>query len=211
VGGSALAAVTAAVAASSFGVGGTLVGAAFGAAVTAVGSVVYQHSLEQARYKLLAVRAYRPSAIRAAANGSAVNGPAPNGNGEPARRRRLPWWPLAALSGAGFVVAIIAITASESAIGHPVSGGGSGSGTTIGRVIHDRSPSTGSTPTPSTSVPETTVPTPSDTGAPAPSPTDPAAPSQTTPPTGTGVPSDPGGTATAPADATQPAAGPSSR
>jgi hypothetical protein len=215
VGGSALAAVTAAVAASSFGVGGTLLGAAFGAAITAVGTAIYQHSLEQARYRMLAVRAYGPSAIRFPANGLAAKGTAQNesavsGSDEPAGRRAIPWWPLVALSGIGFVVAMIAITASESAIGHPVSGG-RGSGTTIGRVINDRSSGTRSTPTPSTSEPATTVPTPSDTGTPAPSPTDSVPPSQTAPPTGTGVPTGPTDTATPPAEgATQPAA-PSSR
>jgi hypothetical protein len=206
VGGSALAAVTAAVAASSFGVAGTLLGAAFGAAVTAVGGALYQHSLEQARYKVLALRANGYSVTRPAANGTAASEP-----GEPAGRRRLPWWPLVALSGIGFVVAMIAITASETAIGHPVSGSRSGSGTTIGRVINDRSSGTPSTPTPSTSVTATTVPTPSDTGTPAPFPTDPV-PSQTPPPTGTGVPTGPTGGATPPADGgTQPPAVPSSR
>jgi hypothetical protein len=215
VGGSALAAVTAAVAASSFGVGGTLVGAAFGAAVTAVGSAVYQHSLERARYTYLAVRAYGPKAIKPTAIGLAAKGSAENGSAasgaESDGRRAIPWGPLVALSGLGFVVAMIAITASESAIGHPVSGG-RGSGTTIGRVIRDSSSGTHSTPTPSTSVPATTVPTPSDTGTPAPSPTDSAPPSQTPPPTDTGVPTGPTDTATPPAEgATQPAVVPSSR
>jgi hypothetical protein len=210
VGGSALAAVTAAVAASSFGVGGTLLGAAFGAAVTAVGSAIYQHSLERARYTYLAVRAaYGPGAIKPVK--VAANGSAGSGAEEPAGRRRIPWTPLVALSGIGFVVAMIAITASESAIGHPVSGG-RGSGTTIGRIIRDGSSGTPSTPTPSTSVPATTVPTPSDTGTPAPSPTDSAPPSQTPPPTDTGVPTSPADTGTPPADgATQPGVVPSNR
>jgi hypothetical protein len=69
VAGGALAAVTTAVAASFFGVNGTLTGAAFGSVISSVAAAVYATSLKRAGKKIKTTRsvAVRPSAAGAAA------------------------------------------------------------------------------------------------------------------------------------------------
>jgi len=74
-----LASVTSAVAASSLGVGGTLVGAGVGSVVATVGSAVYEHYLDRTRRQVRSVVLRRPGQ-----------------NGRPADR-----WPDATVPGAG--------------------------------------------------------------------------------------------------------------
>gem|GEM_PF-5311446 len=204
VGGSALAAVTAAVAASTLGMGGTLLGAAFGAVVTSIGGAIYIHSFERAGNRLRSPRVTTAGLARpagdgvAAGHGVAAAGGAANvgavaadrdGTAGASRTRRVPWVPIAALSLAGFTVAVVAITASEAVIGHPVSGGTRGSGTTVGRILDEGSSGSRTTPTPTVSGSPTSAVTPSATVTPTPSPTDSAPATQTGTPTEPAAPS----------------------
>ena len=127
VAGSALAAVSAAVAASWLGVAGTIIGAALGSVVGTVGSAIYAQSLRRGGD---AVRRFRPSR-----DGHEVI------IGEPAWRQRLaelPWRRIVVASALVLGLALATITLVEQIGGKPVSdltGKRSGEGTTIGRVF----------------------------------------------------------------------------
>jgi hypothetical protein len=56
VAGGALASVTAALAASRLGVGGTLIGAAFGSVISTIGGALYAHSLDRAGQRVITTR-----------------------------------------------------------------------------------------------------------------------------------------------------------
>ena len=129
VAGSALAAVTAAVAASWLGVAGTIAGAAVGSVLGTVGSALYAHSLRQGSQ---AVRRFRPSR-----DGHSVR------IGDPTwrdRLRELPWRKIAVASAVVLVLALGAITAFEKLTGTSVSRGSDG--TTVGQVLDRGSSST---------------------------------------------------------------------
>ncbi len=122
IGGGALAAVSAAFAASFLGVNGTLVGAAMGSVVSTVAGALYVDSLRSA-----ARRARLRDRLR----------PADHGTPRPAQRRaRTRWVLVAPIALAGFVVGIAALAVTELALGHPISSRASG-GTTAGRLVHD--------------------------------------------------------------------------
>jgi hypothetical protein len=138
--GSVMAAMSATVAASYFGVAGTVIGAALGSLITVVGGALYTHSLRRTR-----------QAIRAAAIESAVGhrfatvtpvAAAPpttrTSNRKPSRRaiwRELPLRTLALCALILFAGIIGAVTVFEVASGKPLSStvtGTQGSGTTVG-------------------------------------------------------------------------------
>lgn len=131
VAGSALAAVSAAVAASFFGVAGTIIGAAMASLFATVGSAVYAQTL---RRSTDAVRRIRPSR-----DGSSVT------VGDPGRLRRwrdalvdLPWKKVLLAAAVVLVVALGAITVFEKLTGSSVSqltGGSDRSGTSVGSIF----------------------------------------------------------------------------
>ena len=68
-----------------------------------------------------------PNGLGGAGEGGGVRGPAP------ARRGRRPLLVFAGIAAAGFALAVFGLSAAESLLGHPVSGGSGG--TSVGRVI----------------------------------------------------------------------------
>jgi hypothetical protein len=173
VAGGAMAAVTAAVVASRFGIGGTLIGAALASVVSSAGSTLYAHMLrrtgsgvrqaldEPAIVRRLAYQGGRalsrdgrssPPAQEANHRGVAATlpkqpqPPAPSG-----RSRHLPAWAVPVLATMFlFTIAMGATTGAEALTGRPAAswtGGPSPSaGTTVGTVV---SSSSLSTPSPS--------------------------------------------------------------
>ena len=222
--GGALAAVTAAVAASFLGVAGTLVGAAVGSVISTIAATLYSTSLNRAAKvsRTLGVKQTVVPAPTPAAPGEEQPAmPA----GEPAAARpadvqgtgsvgsvwqRIHWRPVLLAAAGVFVAALAVISISELALGHPIANARE-SGTTLsnlgGSASDPSQPSTPTgTPTPSTSPSATPTPTSSagttDPGA-SPSPTAPSgttspAPASTAPTT---APSStaPTGSATSPA------------
>jgi len=212
IAGGALAAVTAAVAASFLGVAGTLIGAALGSVVSSVAAALYSTSLTRAARvsKVLVVRpagsgtgpleasAQDPAAVPSAVPREPLAGPLPT-----QWWKKLRWGPVAGVAGVLFVAAMVVVNLSEIAIGHPLGNSGT-TGTTLtnldGGGAATPSPSSGTpgssptaTPTPSSSGPQAS-PTPSASGNPtgSPSPTASPAPSSTgtttsSPTTGTGT------------------------
>ncbi|MFN0283545.1 MAG: hypothetical protein ACKVZ6_16440 [Kineosporiaceae bacterium] len=177
--GSALAAVTSAVAASFLGVGGTLIGAAFGSVVSTVAGAAYASSLQTAagRVRTVVVRPGRDG-VRGASQDdpgrvpsgigadqvpvadvllAATDAAAPPGEGPRRSRRGIRWAPVAAVAGLGFVIGVGVLTLTEGLLGHPVSDGG-GSGTTVGRVV-DAQPAADPTPSPAPTDAATATPT----------------------------------------------------
>jgi hypothetical protein len=187
VAGGALAAVTATVAASYFGVAGTLVGAALGSVVSTIAAALYSTSLTRAARvsKVLVVRpagsgtgpleasAQDPSAV------PPVVPPEPLVEDTP-WWRRLAWKPVALVAGLLFVGTLAVVQVSELALGRPLSNP-SGSGTTLTNIGGGGSPVPDSPPaTPSPSVPSPTD-TPSPAGTPTPSTSAPSGTPTTTP------------------------------
>ena len=161
ISGSAVAAMTSAVAASFFGVTGTLIGAAFGSVVSTVAGAAYARSLQTAAGRLRTTRTVvvrpGPDGVR----GTSQHDPAriPSGVGAaqvpttevpPAggpthstatstattyrATRRLRWKPIAAVAALGFVLGMGLLSLTEGLLGHPVSDAGT-TGTTIGEVV----------------------------------------------------------------------------
>ena len=203
IAGGALAAVTAAVAASFLGVAGTLVGAALGSVVSSVAAALYSSSLRRAATvsKVLVVRpagsptgpleasAQDPAAVPPAVPREPLAGPIPAHWWTKVR-----WGPVAAVAGLLFVAAMAVVNLSELAIGHPL-GNSSSSGTTLTNLGGSNnvtpSPSGGTpasspaaTPAQTSSGPQAS-PTPSASTNPTPgaSPTSSPAPSSTGPST----------------------------
>jgi len=127
--GGSLAAVTATVAASYFGVAGTLLGAAMGSIVGTVGTTVYAHYLERTHRQVRSV-VLRSAPVRRRPVAGAAAGSGGTATGEPAdamTRARpaadadestLAWLrarrgPLAMSAGAAFLVVIVGLTAFE--------------------------------------------------------------------------------------------------
>ena len=176
----ALAAVTTALLASRLGVNGTIVGAAFGSVISAVGGAFYTRSLDRAQQRVVITRdrlAARTLPLGGGSNQSdvdktgveetvvepdgeadapAVEEPTPGEeapSGEQLPRRR-GWKPWAIVAVALFAVAMLAITLIETVLGHPVSGS-SDQGTTVTRLWQGGSPSE---PLPSPSVDPSATP-----------------------------------------------------
>lgn len=175
VGGGALAAVTAALAASRLGVTGTVLGAAFGSVISTIAGALYTHSLDRAQTRVVATRARIVRAVpgRDAADPAAVPpGVAGVSDGtdladathqseqtaivppEPPTRRHLAWGAALGVAAVVFVVAMGAISLLESALGHPVSGSGTQGGTTVGRVLTGDGAAPSSEPTGPASSPD---------------------------------------------------------
>lgn len=273
VGASAAAAVTSALAASFFGVAGTLIGAAVGSIVSTIAGALYTEYLSRAGERIRVTRSVtiqripsgaltttplrqltRPTdlpgqeslrpigaergdetialpvedaaelrrhpegmaplghsgASRAASNGAGNHDPAAFGRPVPPPARsawKRPVIAMAAVSAAGFLIALGVVLVTETAIGHPVSGGDSG--TTISNIGTDTSSKTEIKPTEAPTVTETNEP--SDTAttdeeAPVPS-TDPAQTGETDPEPTDEATSEPSAESTDPgAEATEPGA-----
>jgi hypothetical protein len=224
VGASAAAAVTSALAASFFGVAGTLIGAAVGSIVSTIAGELYKHYLAQAGERIkgttnvviqrLPSEVIATTPLRHLTNPSDLPGreslqpignergdesisvpvesagrlrqhpegmaplAAQNGSRVTSAPRPSPWRkPLLAMAGisaAGFLIALGLVLATETAIGHPVSGGDSG--TTISRLGSNDSSKSEVKPTESV----TEAPTPSDGAS-----VDPAEPTASADPTAT--------------------------
>ncbi|MDP9373691.1 MAG: hypothetical protein M3Q65_14810 [Chloroflexota bacterium] len=206
----ALASVSAAVVASTFGLAGTLLGAAITSVIATVGSALYTHSLERAR-----ARIPRPRDGRAGKLGNeVVRLPA---------RRPIAW--IAVLSGAAlvFVLAMGAITALEVAAHRPVASlvgqnAPEHAQTTVGGLLHTVAESAPDAPAtdpasedtvpvtpesrPTTGVPgqapastataDATATPPKQAPRTAPTPTAPAAPTEEAPVAPTAAPGGPG-------------------
>ena len=195
--GGALAAVTSAFAASTFGVTGTVVGAAFGSIVSSVAAAVYAHSLTTAGQRIRTV-VVTPVGAR---GGTGTADPAdptavPGGltgvtspivqdtSTSPARpprssRPRRFVRPALLLGGFAFAASIGAISATELALGHPVANTGE-NGISVVRVFNGGSGgSTAPENSPSTD-PSSGAATPSgsptDSGSPSPSASDQGSP-----------------------------------
>ena len=187
----ALAAVTSAVVASRFGIGGTLVGAGLASAVSTTGATVYSHVLRRTGSKARGVLEELPrhghQGVRQADTEQTNHelpphhdeaGPRPNTAVAPAppprsRSRRIPIWavPVAA-SVLVFAIALGAISGAEAMTGRPaaswVGGSGPSSGTTVGSLA-----SGNSGPTPGTTHSATPATTPTNTPASTAAPTAP--------------------------------------
>jgi hypothetical protein len=210
--GGALAAVTAAVAASFLGVGGTLIGAGVGSVISTIAAALYSNSLSRA------ARASRTLVVR-----QTLAPPEPDPQpqvaeppGEPAPEphpvrdslwRQIRWKPVLLVAGGVFVVAMAVISVSELVLGHPIANAGE-SGTTLSNIGGSSSSSTSPAPTgtQSPSPSGTASPTPSDSSSTDASPdrsaTSPSlAPNTTAPTDPTTVPT-PGSATTAPSTAT---------
>jgi hypothetical protein len=191
IGAGAAASVTSALAASFFGVAGTLIGAAVGSVVSTVASAIYAHSLRRAadrarvtrevviRRATGAIPAAVPTVPAARTAGEPPVAPEPQPAGGGGQR---PWWRSRPVAAAGvalgaFLLAVGAITASELALGRSASGG---NGTTVSRALSGSSGT--SRPTPSAPTTATTSPTASPT-APASSSSAPSAGTTTAPST----------------------------
>ncbi len=178
----ALAAITATIAASYLGVTGTVIGAAVASVVSAVGNAVYGHSLRSTQARV------RPGTASASAE-------KPTGEPRVDRRRRHPWRGIAIGSVAAFVAVLAVITGVEIVAGRPISDlvrGDSGSGTSVfgNAAGSDAGTGNGATPTVTTTVtPSVVVTTPTVTQT-APAVTRTATPTVTETPPSTPTPSE---------------------
>ncbi len=170
----ALAAVSAAVAASFFGVAGTVIGAALVSVVSTVGSALYGASLDRTGERLRRTRHARPT--RATPDGDTRTRELPaalDPRRAPAPRRRPRWSRVAAYAVAVFAAAMVVVTGVELVGQKPVAAlvGGTdtpSSSTTIGELStasssRDTAPSTPPEDEPadggSSEAPESTAPT----------------------------------------------------
>ena len=194
----ALASVSAALVASTFGLKGTLLGAAITSIVASVGAALYSHSLHRARARIQTRFNPHTGAIE-----RVVIRP-------PRTRRPIRWGKVAGAAGLLFVLAMGTITIMEVAARKPVAAlvGSTSSqhgGTTVGALLQD-APGAGpiALPTIPTSPTPATTATATPNGTPAPSP----APAQTAAATpngtaGTRTPSQPPASAAATATGTR--------
>jgi len=185
---SGLAAISSTVAASYFGVAGTVIGAALGAVITVTGNAVYGHYLRRTRDRVLDLAvAQRFGTVRTVAPagaGRSVTEPVVPRPGYRWRPKRL------VLAAAGlFLVIMAATTGFEYASGRPLSAtvtGKAGSGISVGgghtspaAPAHSAVPTHGATrpdrtAAPSSATPTVTVtvtPSPSDSASSSPAPT----------------------------------------
>ncbi|MCW2900176.1 MAG: hypothetical protein JWO67_2441 [Streptosporangiaceae bacterium] len=207
---SAAATVTATVAASYFGVGGTLIGAGAVSVLSTVGATIYRHFLDRGREQIVAkIPARAPAAgSRGAVGAGGEDGdsdaPAAIGTaaGSMGSRPWPKWYVLTGAAAGVFLVVIGLVTVFELSTGRPLANtvqGKAGQGTSVHPVLPGVRPTPGppasgeatpaATPTPSTPTPELT---PQTTPTPYPSGTSDPSPSQGSFPTG--VPTGPIGT-----------------
>ncbi len=192
IAGGALAAVTAAVAASFLGVAGTLIGAALGSVVSSVAAALYSASLTRAA-RVSKVLVVRPAGSGTGPLEASAQDPAavpPVIPQEPLVPAAAPWWtrlrwkPVALVAGGLFVAAMAVVSVSELVLGHPLSDS-TQTGTTLTNLGDPAGSSIPSTPTPEQS--PGTTPSPSDTPAPtstpSPSPSAPTNPDAPVAPT----------------------------
>jgi hypothetical protein len=176
---SAVAAVTAAIVCSVFGVGGTVVGTAIASAVATTASALYAHSLRVTRHRIRALQrqrlrlgphAHAPISAVEAPGGAAVAPP-------PAALtvRRLSRSKVAIAALVVFVLSIDVVTTIETGIGKPFADLLRGSRhhreTSLGGLLHTgptKKPSAPPSPTPTATPSPTVSPTPS--ASPSPSP-----------------------------------------
>ncbi len=132
--GAALGAVSSAVVLSTFGVAGTLIGAAVGSLCISVGGALYAHSMNVAKERLELTRVIaartRPRSQSAPVGEIRRGGrldpdidPVDLAGGEPRRQalRDLPWKRIVAVTAALFLTAMALIVAFELTVGRPVS------------------------------------------------------------------------------------------
>jgi hypothetical protein len=123
--------ITATVAASYFGVGGTLIGAGAVSVLSTVGATVYQHFLDRGKARIAA-----KIPVRVGGGPGADDGP-PSGAAAPAR----PWpkWYVVLGAAAGVFLAVMGlVTAFELVTGKPLSNtvrGRAGQGTSVHPVV----------------------------------------------------------------------------
>lgn len=188
---SALAAVTATIAASFLGVAGTVIGAAVASVLTVTGNAVYSNSIQRTSRR---VRTVVPAATRFVPRAQPSPAPAPR----PSRTspRRVPWKLLIAASVGLFVGVLGVITVVELIVGRPVSAevrGESGAGTSLLGTTNQRNsapaprPTVTVTPKVVTRTPTITVTAPAQTRTVQPTVT--TSPSGSSSPTGTPTPS----------------------
>ena len=131
----ALAAITATVAASYLGVAGTVIGAALASVVSAIGTAVYSHSLRKTHAR---VREVVPARTARHPDPAPTSAPSPSSaprsgdTGDRATRGR--WHGVAIGSLALFVTVLAVVTGVEAVTGRPLSDlvrGDTGNGTTV--------------------------------------------------------------------------------
>jgi hypothetical protein len=204
--GSALAAVTAAVFASHFGVGGTVTGAAVGSVIATTATAIYTNSLRRANEKLLTLRVLEgrvprrsgpadPSVAEPAdgatgvMGGSEVTASVPATTASTASTAAHRRWVMAATVLGVFLIAMATVTVVELAAGRPLSslfgGGHDKGGTSVGGVLGGGgapvtrpSPTPSPTPKPSPTTRPSPSPSPSPTATPSPTPTPSASPTK---------------------------------
>ncbi|MDT4913419.1 MAG: hypothetical protein QOC66_2547 [Pseudonocardiales bacterium] len=189
----ALAAITATIAASYLGVSGTVIGAAVASVVSAVGNAVYGHSLRSTRERVRVRTVTGPPRV------------APHASPDPVRvvtpRTKNVWRRIAIGSIASFVVVLAVVTGVEVVAGRPLSDLVRGDGGTGTSVFGDTGSQGTTTPAPTPTVTRTVTPsvvvtTPTVTQT-APAVTKTATPTQTTTaPPATTTAASPSGTAT---------------
>lgn len=182
---SALAAITATVAASFLGVAGTVIGAAVASVLTVVGNAVYGHSLQRTGERVATAVPVTRRLLRAP---SALPPPPPSARRPaPARRPFGTWKTLAAACLGVFAGVLLVVTAVEVVAGRPLTDlvrGKQGTGTSLlGNVSQTTKGTTPSAPVTITITPTvvTATPTVTVTGNPV---TQTATPTTTTTPSG---------------------------
>lgn len=155
--GGALAAVVSAVAASTLGVAGTLVGAALGSVIVTVTAAAVNQGLTTAgtslRSRGRSLAAAAPAATGRARPVTAVGGSTPTETVTTHRARRVLRLPLRRIwlaAAAVFAIAMLGLTLAEQVLGHPVSTSSS-SGTTLGHVVNAPADTASESPKPSDS------------------------------------------------------------
>lgn len=192
---SALAAITATVAASYLGIAGTVIGAAVASVLTVVGNAVYSHSIQSTRER---VRTVVPAAARRSRRPTTTTRPATPTPATPTRRatrqRRGVWRVMAGACVGVFAGVLILVTVVELVAGRPLSDlmrGQRGSGTTVlGTVQHQQGVRT--TPAPTVTITAHVV-----TSTPTVTITAPTVTQTTTPTTTVGAPAHPSGSTSA--------------
>ncbi|MGH3471066.1 MAG: hypothetical protein ACRDPG_03345 [Nocardioidaceae bacterium] len=156
--GGALAAVSAAVAASWLGVAGTVIGAAVGSVVATVGTALYSHSLERSRKVLLETIPVRPPRPRGAPAREvtrvvpAVSEPETmvvHSAQTQQPTRPIPWRAVAATTAVTLVVGLGVLTAAELITGRTAAawtGSDAHGGTTVGELLRQSSGSPAKAP-----------------------------------------------------------------
>jgi hypothetical protein len=193
----ALAAITATVAASYLGVAGTVIGAAVASVVSAIGTAVYSHSLRstQARVREVvparAVRRPEPPGLHPSAPLTRADSDA--SECKPRSRERGRWHGVAIGSLALFVTVLTVVTGFEAVTGRPLSDlvrGDTGSGTSVFGTSTNNAAVEQPVPAPTvtkTVTPSVVVVTPTVTQT-APAVTETATPTATTTPSPTDAP-----------------------